>query len=219
MDPEITPPNDVKPAAAEAVTPPVADETNDKHENIAEKILDFTFGVAVLTAETLSQAVASLVDRGKVAQEHAPAIVDAIMEKGKPARENLLKGVREDMLQAPKKADEGTAATPPANASNEISVLEARVKTLEQQLGSTSGAAADPTQSSDAAVTGNDTATDSAAAEGEIRETPVTRADATPLDGPTDPAASEAVNNPKPDDAVAGEAKVIPPPPAPPSES
>jgi polyhydroxyalkanoate synthesis regulator phasin len=137
-----------------------------------EKGLDFTFGAAILTAEALNQAIAGLVERGKLAQEHAPAVFEAIMEKGRPAREGLFRNLRDEMLH-PRK---GVAAL------DEIQALEERVAVLERQIAPPSAAqatddgdkaaeAGDTTGSgvagSDAAVTGADTATDIEVAAGE----------------------------------------------------
>ena len=76
--------------------------------------------MAILTAEALNDALHRLADQGKEAQQHAPALLDTILAKGKPARENLLRGICEEMFH-PMKADE-------------IRTLEERVVKLEQQV-------------------------------------------------------------------------------------
>jgi polyhydroxyalkanoate synthesis regulator phasin len=106
-----------------------------------EKGLDFTFGVAVLTADALNQALATLVERGKLAQEHAPAVFDAIMEKGRPARENLVRGLREEMLHPMKGVP----------ALDEIKALEERVASLEQQVNPAAAAASSDAGAGDGA--------------------------------------------------------------------
>jgi polyhydroxyalkanoate synthesis regulator phasin len=144
-----------------------------------EKGLDFTFGVALLTAEALEQAVGALVERGKVAQENAPAVVEAILEKGRPTRETLARTLREEVWQPIR--GQGVPASP------EIKALEERVAVLERQVapentvnatppptgepilreepaGPTSDEPAptndEPTERADAATTGTDTAAD-----------------------------------------------------------
>ncbi len=144
-----------------------------------EKGLDFTFGVAVLTAEALEQAVAALVERGKVAQENAPAVIDAILEKGRPAREALVRTLREEVWEPIRGLE--------VPASLEIRALEERVAVLERQVAHGEFATAaplpaevpagreepagptndepapasdEPTERSDATTTGEDTATD-----------------------------------------------------------
>nr|CAA9253903.1 hypothetical protein AVDCRST_MAG63-2059 [uncultured Armatimonadetes bacterium] len=111
-------------------SPRVPDGEGEKRTmpSTLERGLDLTLGFAILTAEALDQAIQQLVEKGKVAREHAPAIFDTVMEKGRPARENLLRVVRDDVLPGLKKAGGG------GSADAEIQTLEDRVATLEQQV-------------------------------------------------------------------------------------
>ncbi len=97
-----------------------------------EKGLDFTLGVAVLTAEALDQVINGLVEKGKVARENAPAVFDAVMERGRPAREQFVRAVKEDVLPQLKRS--GTAS------NDEIRALEERVTALETQVNAASTA-------------------------------------------------------------------------------
>ena len=138
-----------------------------------EKGLDFTFGVALLTAEALGQAAAALAERAKVAQESAPAVWEAVLEKGRPVRESLLRNLREEVWQPIR----GRAVP----ASLEIKALEERVAVLEQQVNPAVGASeapadmapmrgpttegpkpGEPAVASDATTSGGDTAADDA---------------------------------------------------------
>ena len=101
-----------------------------------EKGLDFTLGVAVITAEALDQVINSLVEKGKVARENAPAVYDAVMERGRPAREQLIRAVKEDVL--PQLKLSGSASR------DEIRSLEERVAALEKQVGATETVAETP---------------------------------------------------------------------------
>lgn len=101
--------------------------------SVFEKGLDFTFGVAVLTAEALNQAITALREKGKVAQEHGPAVFDAILEKGRPLRETLLRNLREE-IEPLKQCGVGAA-------TDEIKALEERVASLEQQVSPASSVA------------------------------------------------------------------------------
>lgn len=98
-----------------------------------EKVLDIALGLGMLAAETLEKAISQVSERAKVAQQHAPAILDALEEKGRPAREKLLSNLRESNLYHTMKAEEGEGAAG-KSADEEITALEERVRELEKQV-------------------------------------------------------------------------------------
>ncbi len=100
---------------------------------LAERALDIAFGAALLAAEALEKAVDNLSEKAKQAKEYAPAVLDAVQEKGRPAREKAFKSFRDDVTN-PVKTAVGVAPAAPVSAEDEIRTLEERVKTLEAQV-------------------------------------------------------------------------------------
>lgn len=151
-----------------------------------EKGLDFTIGAALLTAETLEQVVGGLVEKGKIAREHAPAVFETLMERGRPTREQWLRTFKGEIV--PQFTMGGPGERP---AEEEIQTLEERVATLEQQVSPASP---------------NETEADDAIAHEAVVLTGGERADAPVPDAPTQPAISEEITTGTP-----AEPEVAPP--------
>lgn len=83
---------------------------------LLEKGIDFTLGVGVVTVEAIQHALT-----------HLPVVWETVREKGRPARESLLRNLRNEFLDPL----EGLGVP----TTSEIKQLEARVAVLEQQVG------------------------------------------------------------------------------------
>jgi len=93
-------------ATEEPVTVSEPKPTNEKP--LTDQVVDFAFGVALTAAEVLEKAVEALSEKAKIAQKEAPAVWEAMQDKGRPAREKLVQSLREETKE---ETDAATSAT------------------------------------------------------------------------------------------------------------
>ena len=128
-------------SAPEETTSASAAASGEQQEEQVEKpltdqVVDFAFGVALSAAETLEKVVNQAVGAAK----DAPSFFEQMQEKGRPAREKLIRDLRGDVLKPARDAAETVADVATAgrasfkSAEDEIRALEERVKTLEREV-------------------------------------------------------------------------------------
>lgn len=136
--PAATPTPEPTTASTEAAAPENEAEKTAGEKITGERVLDIAFGLGILAAEALEKAIGQLGERAKTAQQYAPAVLDAVQEKGRPAREKLLTNLKDSHLFHPMKPtgeeEGGSSSAGSGSAEDEIRTLEERVKELEKQV-------------------------------------------------------------------------------------
>lgn len=116
--PETTlPPDSPAPEAPPVIVPPTGEAIG--------RAVDVALGAVVVVGETVLQAVRRL-------QAGAPGAVSSLEQRGHPVREQIATALRDAVPPLCEAAFQ--SPTEPEPAPDEIAVLEARVKELEQQI-------------------------------------------------------------------------------------
>jgi hypothetical protein len=131
-DPAATLANDAAAESATSADSAPADETPVERvapavapaPMTAERVLDITLGLAVITGEAIDRAVQRMVEQSRIVGEQAPGFLALAEERGRPIRVNVFGIGTEDGSSASPPADrpratgfDGDAAAPPANAA------------------------------------------------------------------------------------------------------
>lgn len=95
-----------------------ADEAQKESAMTADQALDIAFGVGVLVVEAASTLAKQLSDRLNEVQDQAPAISQALQEKGRPVREKLVSKMKASSSE-PSGDNDLTAAVADAASDNE----------------------------------------------------------------------------------------------------
>ncbi|MBC8138747.1 MAG: GNAT family N-acetyltransferase [Fibrella sp.] len=103
---------------SETNTPPKTPE-----KPVSEQVVDFAFGVALTAAEALEKAVRS-------AQSEAPAVWEALQEKGRPARQKLVQSLREETQEETDAVAQGKVETTPSGDGDTPAVTKPVEPTL-----------------------------------------------------------------------------------------
>lgn len=117
--------------SAESVEETLIEEATPKKPVSAERAADVTLGVGVVTFEALDRVARSLDATVRRLVEDSPSVFAELEEKGRPVREKIA-----EVLRGKASTDGAASGGSGANAVDEITALEDRVRELEQQVGS-----------------------------------------------------------------------------------
>ncbi len=104
---------------SQPMAPATTEPSKQSERPVSEQVVDFAFGVALTAAEALERAVTVLGERAKVAQQEAPAVWEALQQKGRPAREKLVQSLRDETREETEAATQGKTETPPPAGDGE----------------------------------------------------------------------------------------------------